>query len=69
MGRASKCEDADTEGRSVPGEDGQPEAQVRRRQRAASYLRAAKLTEDAAEREKLRRKAATLLSPRGRVEV
>ena len=39
-------------------------AHARRRQKAAAYLRAAKLTDDPAERESLRRRAAELLSPR-----
>ncbi len=39
-------------------------AEVSKRQAAAAYLRAARLTDDAAERESLRRQAAELLSPR-----
>jgi len=35
-----------------------------RRREAASYLRAARLTDDASERQALRRKAAELLAPR-----
>jgi hypothetical protein len=48
--------------------DAEPEsdADVRRRQKAASCLRRAKLTDDPAERESLRRQAAQLLAPRKR---
>ena len=38
--------------------------QASSRQKAASYLRAAKLTDDPGEREALRRKAAELIAPR-----
>jgi hypothetical protein len=51
----------------LPDGDDLQSVQARRlrdRQQAASYLRAARLTDDAAERESLRRKAAELLSPR-----
>jgi hypothetical protein len=37
--------------------------EIRARQAAAAFLRAARLTEDPAEREVLRRKAAELLAP------
>ena len=51
---------------SVPDEDFQAESagELRRRQAAAACLRAARLTDDAQERESLRRQAAELLSRR-----
>jgi len=60
---------------SLPGEP-RPDAderavqsqQARVRQAAAAFLRAARLTQDEAERESLKRKAAELLSPRPRLE-
>jgi hypothetical protein len=69
MDRVPKVHDAGTDRPSLPDKNvpGEPAESVRRRQAAASYLRAARLTEDAAERESLRRQAAELLSPpRGR---
>lgn len=66
MDRVSKVHDAGTDRHSLPDKDvpGEPAKDVRKRQAAAAYLRAARLTDDPAERESLRRKAAELLSPR-----
>jgi hypothetical protein len=52
-------------GKSPPDRDSQESAvrELTSRQQAASYLRAARMTDDAAERESLRRKAAGLLAP------
>jgi hypothetical protein len=62
----SKRHDADTDEGPLP--DGHARSvnahELRNRQAAAAYLRAAKLTDDTAERESLRRKAAALLAPR-----
>jgi hypothetical protein len=53
---------------SAPDEDLQDQAatEALRRQAAAAYLRAARLTDDPAERESLRRQALAVLSPRGK---
>jgi hypothetical protein len=58
--------DADRE--SLPDEELPTEsaAAASKRQAAAAYLRAARLTDDATERESLRRQAAELLSRRAR---
>jgi hypothetical protein len=58
----------DADGESVPDEDFQAQSagEVLRRQAAAACLRAARLTDDATERESLRRQAAELLSGRRR---
>jgi hypothetical protein len=63
MDRGPKRHDAD---RALPDDESQGEAveELRRRQAAASLLRAARLTDDATERESLRRQAAELLSRR-----
>jgi hypothetical protein len=63
-----KHPDAETPTESLPDRDLQ-DAQARelsRRQQAASYLKAARMTDDPAERESLRRKAAELLTPHRR---
>lgn len=53
--------DRDDAPADVPSGDSAPASS---RQKAASYLRAAKLTDDPAQREELRRKAAELIAPR-----
>jgi len=64
MGRATKGYELDREELDArPPGDAAREA-IRRRQTAAAYLRAARLTDDAPERAALRRLAAELLSPR-----
>ena len=65
----SNHHDADTPTESLPDRDPQdPQArELSRRQQAASYLRAARMTDDPAERESLRRKAAELLAPHRRL--
>lgn len=66
MDRVSKRHD--TGRQSVPDEklQGEVASEASRRQTAAACLRAARLTDDAAERESLRRQAAELLSGRRR---
>jgi hypothetical protein len=66
MDRVSKRHDAGSE--PAPDEKRQAEAagEVSKRQAAAACLRAARLTDDAAERESLRRQAAELLTGRPR---
>jgi len=58
----------DADGESAPDEDFQAQlaGEALRRQAAAACLRAARLTDDVAERESLRRQAAELLSGRRR---
>ncbi len=61
-------QDADNHTESLPDTNLQ-DAKARepsRRQQAASFLRAARMTDDAEERESLRRKAAELLAPHRR---
>jgi hypothetical protein len=49
--------------RAWRADEGEGQAEANERRQAAAYLRAARLTDDATEREELRRKAADLLSP------
>ena len=65
MDRKQERHDAETD-HELPNAESQddPAAELTARQRAAAYLRAARLTDDAREREALRQKAAELLSPR-----
>jgi hypothetical protein len=53
---------ADVCGASAPEKEGASTQEARRRQAAALYLRAAAMTDNAVEREALRRRAAQLLS-------
>jgi hypothetical protein len=66
MDRAPKRDFSDGERESVPDPAAHDERaeEASRRQKAAAYLRAARLTDDAQEREELRRKAGELLSSR-----
>jgi hypothetical protein len=65
MGRATSFSDV-TAGRRSATDCGSPgdSLTVGKRQAAAAYLDAARLTDDAAERQVLRRKAVTLLAAR-----
>ena len=66
MDRRSGRDDAETN-HEPPGRESQADeagGDSSARREAAAYLRAAKLTDDAREREALRQKAAELLSPR-----
>jgi hypothetical protein len=66
MDRAPKRNVAECEPESLPDREshGDLAAETQRRQQAAALLRAARLTDDAEEREALRRKAGELLSSR-----
>jgi len=66
MDRAPKREFGDGERESLPDPEVRDERaeETSRRQKAAAYLRAARLTDDTKEREELRRKAVRLLSSR-----
>ena len=66
MGRGSGRDDAEANDERS-GQDSDADAasgDVSARRKAAAYLRAAKLSDDAREQEALRQKAAELLSPR-----
>ena len=66
MDRATKQYLAEAKTDSLPDREphGEGALETQERQKAAAYLRAARLTDDAEEREALRRKAGELLSPR-----
>jgi hypothetical protein len=64
MGRVTKGYEVDREELDTRSPSDSAREAIRRRQIAASHLRAARLTDDASERAELRRLAAQLLSPR-----
>src|SRR6185295_7380323 len=66
MDRAHKRDLTEVETEPMPDRESLDEdvLETQRRQKAAAYLRAARLTDDAGEREALRRKAGELLSSR-----
>ena len=63
--RMFKSDRADEDREDLPNRDlpSDLSGEAGRRREAASYLRAARLTDDASERQALRRKAAELLAP------
>ena len=64
--RAFKIDWLDKDREDIPNGElpSDPAGQADRRREAALYLRTARLTDDASERQALRRKAAELLAPR-----
>ena len=66
MDRVSKRYDAARESAPEQETQAEPVGEAGKRQAAAAHLRAARLTDDPAERESLRRLAAELLSGRRR---